>query len=146
MDNHCITCKFCDHSEGHVCTLGRLPIDDPYSDSCESYAEELMNKQAIRGSDALPNPSIAITTVQPQVFDEIPVTLVIRKDRKAEQPYSIGVDLASKPDVDCRICPDCQQSVKYDDMIWLNGRCTCPQCYIKRRAQLDAQKEDNHAE
>ena len=31
MDNHCITCKFCDHSEGHVCTLGRLPIDDRIS-------------------------------------------------------------------------------------------------------------------
>lgn len=146
MNGYCITCRFCDHSEGHVCTLGRLPIDDPYSDSCESYAEELMNKQAIQGSDALPNPSIAITTVQPQVFDEIPVTLVIRKDRKAEQPYIIGVDLAPEPKEDFRLCPDCQHSVNYDDMIWLNGRCTCPQCYIKRRAQLDAQKEDNHAE
>lgn len=40
MDNHCITCRWCDHSEGHVCTLGILPIDDPYSDRCESYTAE----------------------------------------------------------------------------------------------------------
>ena len=98
MNNHCITCKFCDHSEGHICTLGRLPIDDPYSDSCDSY------------------------------------------ETQKEAPYNIGVDLASKPDMDCRICPDCQQSVNYDDMIWLNGKCTCPSCYMKRRAQLDAQE------
>lgn len=123
MDNHCITCRFCDHSEGHVCTLGRLPIDDPYSDSCASYAANLMNKQAIQGSNALPNPSIGMTTVQPQVFDEASVEFTIDVDRKA----------------DYRICPDCQKSVNYDDMIWLNGKCTCPSCYIKRRAQLDAQ-------
>ena len=84
-EGHCITCRFCDHSEGHVCTLGRLPIDDPYSDSCSSY--------------------------------------------QAQQ-------------ADYRLCPDCQQSVNYDDMIWLNGKCTCPSCYIKRRAQLDAQEGD----
>lgn len=99
MKGYCITCRFCNHSEGHVCTLGRLAIDDPYSDTCASYK------------------------------------------RQEDVPYIIGVDLASKPDVDCRICPDCQQSVNYDDMIWLNGKCTCPQCYIKRRAKLDAQKE-----
>ena len=86
MNEHCITCRFCDHSEGHVCTLGRLPIDDLYSDSCSSY--------------------------------------------QAQQ-------------ADYRLCPDCQQSVNYDDMIWLNGKCTCPQCYIKRRAQLDAQEKED---
>ena len=96
MDNHCITCKFCDHSEGHSCTLGILPIDDPYSDSCTSY--------------------------------------------NAEQPYTIGVDLASEHREDYRLCPDCQQSVNYDDMVWLEGKCTCPSCYIKRRARLDAQR------
>lgn len=97
MDNHCITCKFCDHSTGHICTLGRLPIDDPYSDSCGSY------------------------------------------EAQPEQPYIIGVDLAPESKEDYRLCPDCQQSVNYDDMIWLDGKCTCPSCYIKRRAQLDAQ-------
>lgn len=95
MNEHCITCKFCDHSEGHVCTLGRLPIDDPYSDSCASY--------------------------------------------EAQQP-TIGVDLAQGPAEFIVLCPDCQNSVNYDDMIWLNGRCTCPQCYIKRRAHWDAQE------
>ena len=104
MNGYCITCKFCDHSEGHVCTLGRLPIDDPYSDSCASY------------------------------------------EAQKEQPYIIGVDLAPEPKEDYRLCPDCQHSVDYDDMVWLNGKCTCPSCYIKRRAQMDAQKEDNHAE
>lgn len=86
MDKHCITCRFCDHSEGHICTLGRLPIDDSYSDSCSSYQSQ---------------------------------------------------------QVDYRLCPDCQQSVNYDDMIWLEGKCTCPSCYIKRRAQLDAQEKED---
>lgn len=140
MNNHCITCRFCDHSVGHICTLGILPIDDPYSDSCTFYAAKLMNEQTVQGSDALPNPSIAIATVQPQVFDEIPVEFVIDKNRKAEQPYTIGVDLASEHREDYRLCPDCQQSVNYDDMVWLEGKCTCPSCYIKRRAQLDAQR------
>lgn len=98
MNKNCISCRFCDHSEGHVCTLGRLPIDDPYSDSCANYQDQ------------------------------------------PEQPYIIGVDLASEHKEDYRLCPDCQQSVRYDDMIWLNGKCTCPSCYTKRRAQLDAQE------
>ena len=85
MNNQCITCRFCDHSEGHSCTLGLLSIDDLHSDSCSNY----QSQQA-----------------------------------------------------DYRLCPDCQQSVNYDDMIWLNGKCTCPSCYIKRRAQLDAQEGD----
>lgn len=34
---------------------------------------------------------------------------------------------------DFRLCPDCQNSVNYDDMIWLDGSCTCPACYLKRR-------------
>lgn len=99
MNRYCITCRFCNCSEGYTCTLGRLSIDDPYSDSCGSW------------------------------------TLI------PEQPYIIGVDLARKPE-DYRLCPDCQRSVNYDDMVWLNGKCTCPSCYIKRRAQLDAQKEE----
>lgn len=96
MDNHCITCKFCDNSDGCICTLGRLPIDDPNSNRCASY--------------------------------------------EAQQPYTIGVDLALEPEKDYRRCPGCQNYVDYYDMIWLNGKCTCPSCYIKRRAQLDAQE------
>lgn len=100
MDKHCITCRFCDQSEGYICTLGKLPIDDPHSDSCAFY-----------------------------------------KAHK-EQPYIIGVDLALEPKEGYRLCPDCQQIVSYDDMVWLDGKCTCPSCYIKRRAQLDAQESD----
>lgn len=55
----------------------------------------------------------------------------------AEVAYLIGVDLANQNTEDYRLCPDCQNSVSYDDMVWLNGKCTCPACYIKRRATLD---------
>lgn len=36
-----------------------------------------------------------------------------------------------------RPCPMCNREVPYGDMIWLNGKCTCEICYIKRRAELD---------
>ena len=95
MDNYCITCRFCERADVTLCTLGRLPIADPYSISCASY------------------------------------------EAQSEQPYIIGVDLASEPKEDYRLCPDCQQSVAYDDMIWLNGKCICPSCYIKRKAEYN---------
>jgi len=34
-------------------------------------------------------------------------------------------------------CPTCKSMVKYGDMIWLNGLCTCPKCYEVRREDLD---------
>lgn len=43
---------------------------------------------------------------------------------------------------DYRLCPDCQNSVLWENMIWLNGRCTCPACYLHRKEELDRQKED----
>lgn len=39
-----------------------------------------------------------------------------------------------------RQCPDCGRLTDWDIMIWLNGRCTCPACYTKRRAALDAEE------
>lgn len=58
----------------------------------------------------------------------------------AEDAYLIGVDLSHQTLEDYRLCPDCQNSVSYDDMIWLNGKCTCPSCYAKRRRALDAEQ------
>lgn len=94
MDNYCVTCKFCDHSEGH-CLYTRKTFDRrPVFDSCNSY------------------------------------------EAQVEQPYVVGVDLAPELGGDYRLCPDCQNSVLYEDMIWLNGKCTCPSCYIKRRGAI----------
>lgn len=40
-----------------------------------------------------------------------------------------------------RDCPICGNKTTYGEMIWLNGKCTCPACYIKRRAAEDAKKD-----
>lgn len=34
-------------------------------------------------------------------------------------------------------CPMCFKMVEWGEMIWLNGICTCPECYEKRRKQID---------
>ena len=34
-------------------------------------------------------------------------------------------------------CPACGDLTDWDTMIWLEGWCTCPACYEKRRAELD---------
>ena len=34
-------------------------------------------------------------------------------------------------------CPLCKQKVKYGDMIWKDGLCLCPKCYIEYRANLE---------
>ena len=39
-----------------------------------------------------------------------------------------------------RRCPDCGQTVDWLDMVWLNGRCACPACYERRRAELDFER------
>ena len=41
-------------------------------------------------------------------------------------------------------CPVCQEMVAYGDMIWLDGMCTCPRCYIARRRRL--QEEGDYDE
>ena len=41
---------------------------------------------------------------------------------------------------EARICKYCGNKTIYAEMIWLNGKCMCPACYIKERA-----KEDNNA-
>jgi hypothetical protein len=33
-------------------------------------------------------------------------------------------------------CPMCRKPVKYGNMIWLNGMCTCPHCYEHRRMEM----------
>lgn len=43
---------------------------------------------------------------------------------------------------DYRLCPICQNSVLWDDMVWLDGICTCPSCYIQRRECTQKRKED----
>ena len=46
-----------------------------------------------------------------------------------------------------KICPMCKKEVLWDNMIWLEGQCTCPQCYQHKRMLLDreikAQRRDD---
>ena len=45
----------------------------------------------------------------------------------------IGYDSQRPTDTpEYRCCPDCGNTVDWDTMIWLNGRCTCPSCYQRR--------------
>lgn len=34
-----------------------------------------------------------------------------------------------------RDCPDCGKKTDWDEMIWLDGRCTCQKCYEQRRKE-----------
>ena len=36
-----------------------------------------------------------------------------------------------------KICPMCHKETDWGSMIWLNGQCTCPNCYAIKRADLD---------
>lgn len=38
------------------------------------------------------------------------------------------------------VCPMCGHKTTYGEMIWLNGQCTCPACYMQKRAMLDADR------
>lgn len=38
-------------------------------------------------------------------------------------------------------CKYCGKTVLYGDMIWLNGKCMCPKCYMEERAKEDAKNE-----
>lgn len=38
------------------------------------------------------------------------------------------------------ICKWCGKTATWGSMIWLNGRCMCPTCYIKERAREDSAK------
>lgn len=51
------------------------------------------------------------------------------------QHFDDMVDLDFDREVEC---PMCGKVVKYGDMIWLNGECTCPLCYIFKREMIDA--------
>lgn len=39
-----------------------------------------------------------------------------------------------------RQCPRCKRNVLWDNMIWLNGECTCPECYMQKRAEEDRKR------
>ena len=38
-------------------------------------------------------------------------------------------------------CPMCHQTVNYLDMTWIDGKCTCVDCYYKWRYEKDIQEE-----
>lgn len=44
---------------------------------------------------------------------------------------------------DVVICKYCEQPTIYGEMIWLNGKCMCPKCYMAERAKEDAKKGAN---
>lgn len=35
-----------------------------------------------------------------------------------------------------RECPECGELVDWDTVIWLNGKCTCPDCYERIRLKI----------
>ena len=39
-----------------------------------------------------------------------------------------------------KTCPRCGDAVKFGEMVWLNGECTCPICYLEKRILLDADR------
>ena len=43
-------------------------------------------------------------------------------------------------------CPICGKKVVYGDMIWLNGQCTCPECYQKKRDEFSRARDDDFNE
>ena len=36
------------------------------------------------------------------------------------------------------ICKYCKNKTLYGEMIWLNGKCMCPKCYLNERAKEDS--------
>lgn len=40
-------------------------------------------------------------------------------------------------------CPICKRKVLWDNMVWLNGQCTCPECYMQKRAAEDLKRKEN---
>lgn len=38
-------------------------------------------------------------------------------------------------------CPMCRQTVNFWDMTWLDGKCTCVDCYYKQIYEKDLQEE-----
>lgn len=38
------------------------------------------------------------------------------------------------------ICKYCKSQVEYGDMVWLNGKCMCPKCYIKERTKEESKR------
>lgn len=40
------------------------------------------------------------------------------------------------------ICKWCNGQTLYGEMIWLNGKCMCPKCYLKERAKEDSKRSD----
>ena len=38
------------------------------------------------------------------------------------------------------VCKYCGNKTTEDEKIWLNGKCMCPQCYMRERAKEDAKR------
>lgn len=43
-------------------------------------------------------------------------------------------------------CKYCDQLTIYGKMIWLNGKCMCPRCYMQERAKEDAKQRTDKYE
>lgn len=43
-----------------------------------------------------------------------------------------------EPDLDeIVICKYCEKPVQWGDMIWKNGKCMCPQCYLQEEENMN---------
>ena len=42
-------------------------------------------------------------------------------------------------------CPQCGRKTTYGELTWLNGKSTCPACYMQRRAAADAERKEEKA-
>lgn len=40
-------------------------------------------------------------------------------------------------------CKYCGGSTLYGEMMWLNGKCMCPKCYLQERAMEERRSETN---
>lgn len=41
-------------------------------------------------------------------------------------------------------CPQCGRTTTYWELTWLNGKITCPSCYMARRAAEDAKRKEKN--
>lgn len=40
------------------------------------------------------------------------------------------------------VCRWCGNQTLYGELTWLNGKCMCPNCYMKERAKEDSKRDD----
>lgn len=52
---------------------------------------------------------------------------------------------AELDEMDRRVaCPQCGHTTTYGELTWLNGKSTCPACYMARRAAEDAKRKEQN--